>query len=140
MRQWKPGPWLPGASRASPKRLRSRDTLYLQGDGGGRKTKEKWTYCTSSLVPRPTCAFHFSAAESLVLFLTCVTCRLEGNFFCVGEYSCSSQTIWKVVNLYFLQLLFRVCLYHRPSAETMSPAKGREVQPSFEQALPTRNK
>ena len=31
-----------------------------------------------SLVPRPTCAFHFSAAVGLVYFLTCVTRRVEG--------------------------------------------------------------
>ena len=31
-----------------------------------------------SLVPRLTCAFHFSAAVGLVYFLTCVTRRVEG--------------------------------------------------------------
>ena len=35
----------------------------------------------SSLVPRPTCVFHFSAAVGLVLFLTCVTWRVERYFF-----------------------------------------------------------
>ena len=31
-----------------------------------------------SPVPRPTCVFHFSAAVGLVLFLMCVTWRVEG--------------------------------------------------------------
>ena len=46
---------------------------------------------------------------------------------------------WKAANLYFLQLLIGVHLYHRPSAETMSRVEGREVQPSFERSRPTRN-
>ena len=48
-----------------------------------------------ALVPRPTCVFYFSVAVGLVRFLTCVTRRVEGwwkgEFFCVGEDSCSSQ-------------------------------------------------
>ena len=35
-------------------------------------------YCKSSLIPRPMCVFHFSAAVGLVFFLTCVTQRVEG--------------------------------------------------------------
>ena len=33
---------------------------------------------TLILVPRPTCAFHFSVAVGLVHFLTCGTRRVEG--------------------------------------------------------------
>ena len=48
-----------------------------------------------SLVPRPTCAFHFGAAVGLVPFLMCVTCRYKGGRrvnFCVGKDHCNSQT------------------------------------------------
>ena len=51
--------------------------------------------------------------------------------FYVGEDSCSSQTT-KESTLLVAQSLF----VHRLSAETLSPAKGREVQQSFERSCP----
>ena len=44
-------------------------------------------------VPRPTCTFHFSAAVDMVLFLTCMTQRVEGWTFCMGKDCCSSVTL-----------------------------------------------
>ena len=92
-----------------------------------------------SLVSRPTCAFHFSTAVGLVHFLTCVTRRVEGWIFTWARIAAVLRQRRKAANLYFLQLLFRAHLCHRPSAETMSPAEGREVQPSFERSLPKCN-
>ena len=93
----------------------------------------------TSLVPRPTCTFHFSAAVGLVYFLTCVTRRVEGWIFAWVRRAAVLRQRWKAANLYFLQLLFEACLCHRPSAETMIQAESREVQLSFERSLPTRN-
>ena len=44
--------------------------LLLCEEASGDTHLHPWQY---SLVPRPTCAFHFSAAVGLVPFLTCVT-------------------------------------------------------------------
>ena len=59
--------------------------------------------------------------------------------FCVDKCSRSSQTTKEGSESIVFIVLFGARLCHRPSAETMSPAKGREVQPSFERSLPTHN-
>ena len=56
----------------------------------------------------------------------------------MSDYSCNSQTMKEgSESILTVAIPFGARLYHRPSAETMSTAKGREVQPSFERALPT---
>ena len=50
----------------------------------------------------------------------------------VGKCSCNSQQRVKVANLHFLQLFYIARLCHRLAAETKSPVKCRETQPSFE--------
>ena len=67
-----------------PAKIRKRK-LYprirvLRYGGGGvvKKLPSNVTGIMISLVPRPTCVFHFSAAVGLVYFLTGVTRRVEG--------------------------------------------------------------
>ena len=55
----------------------------------------------------------------------------------MGEDSCSSQTMKEGSESILLAATLRSPFV--PSAETMSPAEGREVQPSFERSLPTHN-
>ena len=40
--------------------------------------KQQAMHVICSIVPRPTCAFHFSVAVGLVHFLTCVMRKVEG--------------------------------------------------------------
>ena len=128
-----------------------RDLLVLDVEAGTWKEVRGITWvecltCTKLLAsfPGPRARFHFSTATGLVHFLTCVTRRVEGWCrrvnFCVGEDSCSSQTTKEgSESILLAATLFGARLCHRPSAKTMSPAEGREVQPSFEWSLPTHN-
>ena len=56
--------------------------------------------------------------------------------FCMGKTSCTTKESTLLVTSSYSS---EPVLYHRPSAETLSPAKGREVQPSFEPSLLVRN-
>ena len=57
--------------------------------------------------------------------------------FCVGKDSCNSQTTKDSSDSTLLAaILFGAGLYHRLSIKTLSPAKGRKVQLSFEWSCP----